>query len=70
MDGDHNSRIGNLKRELFLLGQSEQRLLWLISSEFTIEKLKIQAQDDLNLVLKRIGKATATEYLNRLEKEQ
>ena len=67
MDAGRSSRIVELKRQISLLQQEEERLRWLISSEFVGEGLKKRARNDLESVLENLMGAGSE--LKRLEKK-
>ncbi|WP_109485812.1 hypothetical protein [Occallatibacter savannae] len=49
-----DSRITELKRQISLLRNEEERLRWIISSEFVSDKLKDRARRDLQSVLENL----------------
>ena len=68
MATSRNSRIVELKRQISLLQQEEERLRWLVSSEFVGEGLKNRARNDLESVLENLMEAG--KELKGLEKVQ
>jgi hypothetical protein len=50
----HGSRIVELKRQISLLQQEEERLRWLIASKFIGEGLRDRARNGLQSVLENL----------------